>query len=197
MIQETLKFLMDELSEYLSSKLGTTTEERIVLGNVARIGDAEGNGNGALAGKIVISLVNIEEDRVSKVQEHYRKTDTGIEYKNPPILLNVYVLFTINRTSYTDCMTWLSHIIAFFQKNAVFTPDNFPSLDARIKKLVAELYTLSFEQINHLWGTLGGKYMPSVMYKIRQLTIDEQHVYDQGPPIEIIQTDAIHKPATN
>ena len=35
------------------------------------------------------------------------------------------------------------------------------------------MYTLNFEQINHLWSILGAKYLPSVLYKVRQLTIEE------------------------
>jgi len=27
--------------------------------------------------------------------------------------------------------------------------------------------------VNHLWSVLGGKYLPSALYKVRQLTIDE------------------------
>jgi len=32
---------------------------------------------------------------------------------------------------------------------------------------------MNSEQVNHLWATLGGKYLPSVLYKVRMLTIED------------------------
>jgi hypothetical protein len=32
---------------------------------------------------------------------------------------------------------------------------------------------MNFEQMNHLWGILGGKYIPSVLYKLRLIPIQE------------------------
>jgi len=52
---------------------------------------------------------------------------------------------------------------------------------------VVDLYTLNFEQVNHLWSTLGGKYLPSVMYKMRQITIDEEYVTGESGFIKEIQ----------
>ncbi|MFV0605076.1 MAG: DUF4255 domain-containing protein [Niabella sp.] len=189
MIQEALKFLVDELNQYFSLKLGATTESRVVLGNIARAFDNEGGGssNNAIMGKAVLSLVNVEEDKVSKVHENYVKTINGIKYKNPPVLVNLYVLFSVNRTDYNDCLKWLSLVIQYFQHRSVFTGDAYPSMNPGIQKMMIELVSMSFEQVNHLWGTLGGKYIPSVLYKIRQLTIDENEITAEGMLIRDIQ----------
>jgi hypothetical protein len=37
--------------------------------------------------------------------------------------------------------------------------------------------------VNHLWGTLGGKYLPSVMYKMRLIMIEEDTMSGQADPI--------------
>jgi hypothetical protein len=55
-------------------------------------------------------------------------------------------------------------------------------------KFTMELFTLSFEQINHLWGSLGGRQMPFVMYKLRLVTISEHAVVREVPLIEEIET---------
>lgn len=68
---------------------------------------------------------------------------------------------------------YISYIIRFFQHRNVFTPQNSPSLDPGIEKMIADLHSLGFEQLNHLWAILGGKYLPSVMYKFRLLILDE------------------------
>lgn len=191
MIQEALKFLVDELNQYFALKLGATTESRVVWGNIARAFDNEGGGNSAnsIMGKAVVSLVNVEEDKVSKMQENYVKTFDGVKYKSPPVFVNLYVLFSINRADYADCLKWLSLIIQYFQHRSVFTKDSYPSLHNGIQKMIIELVSLNFEQVNHLWGTLGGKYMPSALYKIRQLTIDEELITAEGSLIRDIQID--------
>jgi hypothetical protein len=50
-----------------------------------------------------------------------------------------------------------------------------------------ELHSLNFEQINHLWSVSGGKYLPSVMYKIRQVVIDEDAAVSESGFIKDIQ----------
>lgn len=189
MLKDSLQFLADELNKYLVQKLGASQDdERVVLGNVAKAYDNAQPllGEIPIGNKAVLSLVNIEEDKVAKQQENFIKTDTNVRYKNPPVLLNVYILFSVNRNAYADSLLWLSYIIQFFQHQNIFTPLTHPALNSKIKKLMIDLYSLNFEQVNHLWSTLGGKYLPSVMYKIRQLTIDEELIVSEGAFIKEI-----------
>jgi len=181
MINETFKFLTEELNKYLSQKMSVITDQRVVWGNVGKALDNDGAGHNLLNGKAIVSLINVEEDRVAKQQENFIKTDAGVTYKNPPLYLNLYVLISVNRADYGDALKWLAFIIQFFQNQNVFTPGSYPNLDIRIQKLIADLYTVNFEQLNQIWSILGGKYMPSVMYKIRQVTIDEDAIdYESG-----------------
>jgi len=78
-------------------------------------------------------------------------------------------------TNYENALIYLSHAITFFQgkysfnlKNSVSQVDGLPD-DFRI---ILDLYTLSFEQLNYLWSTLGGKQHPFVCYKVRLLQIE-------------------------
>jgi hypothetical protein len=57
-----------------------------------------------------------------------------------------------------------------------------------------EMYTLSFEQVNHLWGTLGGKQMPFVLYKLRLIAITERKLVREVPLIEEIETSLTKTP---
>lgn len=180
MIDETLKFLADRLNEYLLINLSSTTERRVVAGSVVRAADGEADKNGDLKNKVIISLVNVEEDRIARQQENSVKTPTGVVYQNPPVYLNLYALIAVNHTEYITALNWLSLIVRFFQSRQVFTPGGYPDLDSRINKLMVDLYTLGFEQLNQLWSILGGKQLPSVLYKIRQVTIDEEATEQQG-----------------
>jgi len=40
-------------------------------------------------------------------------------------------------------------------------------------KFNLELYTLSLEELNYVWGTLGGRQLPSVIYKIQLIEIEQ------------------------
>jgi hypothetical protein len=197
MINISLEFLAEEINKYLTLKLGPTSEPpRLVLGNVSRVFDGDTNSN-TLNNKAILSLVNIEEDRVAKQQENYVKTDISTRYKSPQLYLNLYILFSANRTSYTDALNLLGFIMQFFQYQNVFTPITHPSLDSRIQKLIVDLNSLNFEQVNHLWSSLGGKYIPSVLYKIRQVTIDEDLTVSEAGFIKEIQLDeTVKQPVT-
>jgi hypothetical protein len=201
MIKDSLQFIADELNKYLIVRQVVSSDlPRVVLGNAARAYDTEAPASGAepIANRAIISLVNVEEDRVSKQQENYVKTDSGTRYKSPPLKLNLYMLISVNRNNYAQSLTWLGHIMQFFQFQNVFTPITHPALDSRIKKLLVELHSLNFEQVNHLWSTLGGKYLPSVMYKVRQVTLDEDLTVSEGGFIKEIEvTEAIKQPVTS
>lgn len=180
MIHDTLSFLCAEVNKYFNLKLGNTTDPRMKIGNASRALDDSLSGPYSLKDKAILTLVNIEEDRVARQQEHYVKSDTGTQYKQPPLYLNLYILFSINKDDYKDSMIWLAHIMQFFQHQKVFTPLTHPNLDSSIPKIMVDLFNMNFEQVNHLWSTLGGKYLPSVMYKVRQITVDENVVTGEG-----------------
>lgn len=199
MLLETFQFIADELNKYLIVKgVVSSDTPRVELGNIARAYDTETlTGSDPIANRVILSLVNVEEDRVSKQQENYVKSIVSTRYKSPPLFLNLYMLVAVNRNNYGQSLSWLSHVLQFFQFQNVFTPITHPSLDSRILKLIVELHSLNFEQINHLWSTLGGKYLPSVMYKVRQVTLDEDLMISESGFIKEIKLDEkIKQPVT-
>ena len=198
MINESLQFIADELNKYLMLKMGPTNDPpRLMLGNVSRLFDGDAPA-ALLVNRVIMSMVNVEEDRIAKQQENFVRTDISTRYKSPPLYVNLYVLFSANRSGYSDSLQHLSYIMQFFQFQHVFTPITHPALDPRIQKIIVDLCTLNFEQINHLWSTLGGKYIPSVLYKVRQLTIDEDLTVSENGFIKEIQiNDKVIQPVTS
>lgn len=176
MIQHALEFLCSQVNNYLLLKLDPPPSgDAIALHNVSQLNEPSGNGNSATLNAFM-TLVNVEEDRVRKKQENYGRGQNGMIYKNPELYLNLFVLCSVNLGSYTESLRRLSLIIQFFQSKNVFTTLNTPGLDPKIETLMVEMQTLGFEQLNHLWGILGGKFLPSVLYKVRAVTIDENAV---------------------
>lgn len=197
MIAETLSFLVAELNAYLNMKLIPTSDPRVKLGNVARALDNSLTGPASLDEKVIVTLVNLEEDRTVRLQETVIKTATTSKVKNPPLLLNLYVLVSVNKDLYGDSLSLLGQVMQFFQHQGSFTPLTHPALDPRIKKINVELYTMNFEQVNHLWSTLGGKYLPSALYKIRQLVVDEEHILSESGLIREIHLEGRGKAAVS
>jgi hypothetical protein len=53
-------------------------------------------------------------------------------------------------------------------------------MSENIDKLVFELLKTDYQSTNYLWNSLGAKYVPSMIYKVRMLTIDENNVRHEG-----------------
>jgi hypothetical protein len=121
-----------------------------------------------------LTLVNIEEEKVLREQISQQQDASGlVSNQNPELRLNLYILVAANFKTYSTALKYLSATLGFFQARNVFTAANTPELDSGIEKLIVELHTMGLEQQNHLWGYLGAKYLPSVCYKVRMLTIQE------------------------
>lgn len=192
MIEKALIFLEEQTELYFQGLLGASTQKYASLGNIAKVADSgEVTDDDENAG-IIITLVNIEEDRMSKNPNGvYRQVDKIIR-TNPQVLVNLYVLFSVNIPTYSTALGRISNVIRCFQSNNSFTSSAFPSLDPGIERIHMELYTMNFEQINHLWSTLGGKYLPSVLYKMKMLPIADEANYTEGGLITEIQLQKNH-----
>jgi Pvc16 N-terminal domain len=123
---------------------------------------------------IIISLINVEENRISRDPVNYTRVGTSLLLKNPAVHLNLTLMFTALRseTAYGTALQNLQRVIQFFQSKYLFDHANTAELDPGIEKLILEMVTISFEQLNQLWAVLGGKYLPSVIYRMRMVTID-------------------------
>lgn len=191
MIDSALSLLRNELDDYISKSIGSAD---VVVDNIGLLETTSGD---TLTKRIVITLVNVEEESTLKNTSAVKKGITGgAIYENPPIFLNLYVLITCNYSGddYIHALERLSSIIKFFQSRNSFSystsTGGTPPLDPEIleMKFTMELYTLTFEQINHLWGSLGGRQIPFVMYKLRLVALTERARVREVPLIEEIET---------
>jgi len=190
MIVEALNTIVGLINEYISPGM---TDEPLILANISKVNDGD-DFTTSLNDKLVLSIVNVEEDRVAKSPAHHIKLNSTIQYKNPPIPLNITLLFAATH-GYVNAIPLLEKIIRFFQGKYVFTPSNTPELDQvnqvndiNIEKLIFEWVNLNLEQVHQLWTTLGGHYMPSIVYKLRMITIDENLVTKETLPIKEIDS---------
>jgi hypothetical protein len=170
MIFQAINFIQQQLSDHVGTVAANIGEI------VAETAPMPGQGT-----DIVLSLVNVEENRISRDPRNFQRAGTGFIQKNPPVHLNLTLLFTAIRRGdapYDNALINLQAVIQFFQHQYVFDQTNSNGLDQGIEKLVMEMMTINMEQLNHLWSIMGGRYHPSVVYKMRMVTIDS--VSDQG-----------------
>ncbi len=190
MIEKALDILKIKILEFLKQQpeLSVQSEEKIQLQQIP----SQDNNNSTPKDILCMSLVNIEEDRIFKSNKTKFADDSGkIVNINPDLKINLFILITSNFEKYSTSLSYLSAVIRFFQSTNVFTHSNTPGLDPSIEKLIVELYTLDFEQQNHLWGAMGTRYLPSVMYKVRMLQIQEKQSTSIQEPLQIL--DLVNK----
>lgn len=185
MLDSTLTFLRDELNAYINLK--TSEDDTLVLSHLV------GENGEYQVDELGMCLVNIEEDRTSQPLPRFEENQAGgISKKLPPVSLNLYVLFAANwatGTNYTEALKHIALVVTFFQSRNLFTPANSPGLPDTVEKLSAELVSLSFEQQNNLWGTLGAKYLPSVLYRLRVLYLEDVSTPLYGEKVRVFKRD--------
>lgn len=175
MIYETLQILKEQLETYFEEVgLGKI----VVLENIA-LWESGSEDSNKVDGKVVITLLNLEEETTLKNTPVARVVNNKTEYRNPPVNLNLFLLISANCDSYDKSLRSISKTIEFFQGKRIFTSANtiynrtnvaFDVLD--YFKFIIELYTPGFEILNHVWGTLGGRQLPSAMYKVQLIQIE-------------------------
>lgn len=184
-IKTILRYLENEINQSVTP----SAEKFAQLGNIARLESGSGASNADLQDKVILTLVNIDEEKTLKNSPHYVRDGEALIRRNPTLFLNLYVLISCAAEDYETALSKISYIVGFFQRKHVFTAENaeaaFP--DEHVEKIIMDMFSLNFEQVNHLWGILGGKYIPSVLFKMRLVPVQEDRGKD-GPLVREIKT---------
>jgi hypothetical protein len=180
-----LKFLKDELNSYIKLQTGSSTD----VINLCQVVDDTGK-YAIKSETIGVALINIEEERITKAQLPDYSYVNGQHIKREPELkLNLHVIIAANFTHYDIALKYLSFALTYFQSHPFFSPSEYPSLDPRITKLIVELLSLGYEQLNQIWAYIGGKQLPSVFYKVRLVAIQDQTLTAVQPPLTTISAN--------
>ena len=193
MIHTTLTVLRDKLNEYFKMIIPEGESSELVR-------FIESNSNDPISftsNAITPFLINISEDRKFRNPDQYSGiTRNGIRTQtNPEIRVELLILFVAKFNKYPQALEFLSYVIKFFQTNRIFTPTNSPALsDEKIEKLIVELISIPLEEQNQVWHSLNTSYLPSVLYKVRLLSlIDEQSIEFVGAPMQEINLGITEK----
>ncbi|GAB4411193.1 MAG: hypothetical protein OHK0039_16160 [Bacteroidia bacterium] len=171
MIHQVLPVVVEELNDFFQSRFGTS-EDKVVLANIVNQ-----DGTVAIEGedRVVVSLINVERDGSNQL--------AGASGANPPVHINLYLLFAAYFNNYVEALKFISGTIGFFQGKNNFNHHNTPLIPAAASQIRMEIVNIDFRELSNLWASLGAKYIPSVIYRMRTLNMDEDHITDDYPPI--------------
>ncbi len=201
MIRTALEFLKEELDAYLVER----DPDNYIVGNVSEVVSlVQSNGSQGFndTNHLAIVLVGLEEDQSEgKYARHKTVESNKIITLQPPIELNLYLLFVAHKIDYPSALRDVSNVICFFQENPVFDQAHYPNLNEKvadptskpwqlIERLSLRIHNLTFEQQNNLWAALGTKQMPNVVYKVRMLTVFSTRSKQQAVPITKINGES-------
>ncbi len=184
MLDVALQFLRNELKSYMLARTGTESVD------VKPSKIADETGKYAFDSETIgACLINIEEERTLMSQlPEYTYTNGQHVVLEPRLKLNLYVMFAANFKQYDVALKYLSLILTFFQSHPYFSSEQYPALDPRIEKLVVELQSLNYEQLNQVWTFIGGEHLPSVVYRMRMVAVQDEAQTAVQPPLTIIKS---------
>jgi Pvc16 N-terminal domain len=181
MIDTAVRIITDALNDFFEARFpgATLGGDFATPGNIAFSESGSGTQNETLQSGIIVTLVHIEEEKTLKNHPTYIRNGENVEKIRPQLYLNLGLLFSCADDDYLAALQKISIVADFFQSQNVFAPG-----PGRVTRMTTELVSLSFEQQNHLWGTLGGKQVPALLYKVRLVLIEQA----EGQGANVIRT---------
>ena len=185
MLEAAIGLIAAQLNQALRTAF-QLSEDLVVVTSLV---DVNGGAPVNSTNKLVIFLANIERETVVAARGVRAAVAGGdrdaIAQTSAAVHLNLMLMFAANfgGSKYTEALKFISATIAFFQGRTRFDHHNSPELDPRIERLVLDIENLSVAELANLWGILGGKYVPSVLYRMRMITIDSGQITHLVPRI--------------
>lgn len=191
MIYEVIQILSEQVNAYLGENI-------VVVENIARVDNGDEETESKMKDKVVLTLVGIREENSLKNFPNKTFENNKVQYRNHQVNLNLYLLFCGNRNLYQRSLIDISKVIEFFQGKKLFTQsntmydkDNVTMSGIRNFKFSVELYTPAFEEMNFIWGTLGGKQFPSILYKLSLIQIERDQILQEVGQISLVGSNLI------
>lgn len=175
MINESLDFICSQMNEHFKKQFDVA-EEKAIVSNIINVDGSVPIQNND---KLVISLANIEQETSIANLGFTHKQGNEYQLKNQPLSINLYILFAANFSNYSESLKFVSATISFFQANYLFTQKDYPQLSNISEKLVFELLKTDYQNVYNIWNAIGAKYLPSVIYKMRMLVINNDNTLEK------------------
>lgn len=174
MFHSCLSFLLTEINAYIKAR----TDVKEAMAHFVSPQSLRSLPETPHDNKIIMSLVDLHREEVSNSQQEYIPQGNSFIAKKPPIILSLRVLFAAHFHSdqSIEGLKYLALVIAFFQSKRFFSPKDTPILqELQLNSLAVDLVNLESAAQDALWNRLRAPYMPSVLYKVSNLAIEDTH----------------------
>lgn len=191
MIHAAVSQVAAELNRYLQRSFERSDE----IVSISNILDQDGTLAPQIDNKVVLFVTNIAKEPAANPADrmaHIVHRDSGSRRiaAVEPLRVNVYLMFAAHfrGANYPEALKYIGSTMRFFQAKPVLDHFNTPDLDPQIDRLAFDMESLDIEQLSHLWGILSSRYLPSVLYKMRLVTIAGDEVSGRLPEIDRSET---------
>lgn len=178
-----------QLNAYLR-RTSNLSEDIVVFSSLV---ESDGSAAPHTNNKLVLLLTNIQKDTIpQRSGSHSLGFDGRALVSTQSLYLNLYVMLAanFNGSNYAEALKFISKAVVFFQINPVFDRQGSPDMDPRIEKIILDIENLNSQDLSNIWGMLGGKYLPSVYYRIRMICLSPDNIVAQLPLVSRPQSDA-------
>jgi hypothetical protein len=187
-IGKVLVCLRKRLDDYLRAQLAEPGDDPVADKVVFLDGDKM-DPISFLEGAVSELVINIEEERQLRPADPYAGLQNGqLQRKQPDLRLVLHILFVARFKQYDIAWEHLAKVIEYLQTNRTFERDGYPDLPAGVDKLTFELMTQSFTEQNDVWNALRTTYLPSALYRVRLIVLQDVKPAPQGqiqPPVVV------------
>ncbi len=180
MIYAAVSHISSQLNQFLKRSFDLV-EDVVVMSNIL---EQDGTLAANINNKLVVVLVNVTKE-TTPVRSPQLGNFEKIATAPPPLFINLYVMVAAHFSAgnYAEALKFLSNAVSFFQRQPVFDHQLTPDLDRRIDRLVLDIENLNTQDLSSLWGILSGKYLPSVLYRVRMVCFDANDIVNLDSPI--------------
>ena len=189
MIEQALQFTKRVFNQYLVNKFGLE-EEAVVIN---RIVDESGGKPVENTNKVVISLIHLDQETNQQFYNKGKKTINGnYVAAQASQRYNLYILIVPSYEDYQEGLKFLNASIQFFQANALLDAEKSSEIPDGILRLDFQLEKGDgYMQMQNLWTALGAKFQPSIIYKMKLITIDADQIEGFQTKVSTSKTNAI------
>jgi hypothetical protein len=168
MLNKTLQFVNDILDQFIKNRFGLD-ESKVLLNNLI---ESNGSVPQINQNKVILSMINVEKETNRPFYDWNKKSgNENYSDVSPYERFNIDILISSNFDDYAETLRYLNEVLVFFQVHPRIKADDFSSMPAGVDKLDFEIEKINYVQMQGLWTSMGAKYVPSVIYKMRLVTM--------------------------
>ncbi|MFK7871025.1 MAG: DUF4255 domain-containing protein [Roseobacter sp.] len=166
-IDQALTLVAQRLNSHLAARYGVQDE----LVSLSPLTDAEGKPAPDARNRLVMFVTNIAHDSTPRGGRP-RMSPQMVQSQAQHLDIYFMLASAYEAETYAEGLKLISTALTFFQAYPVMSPQTTPDMPAGLSQLSFEIANLKVEEMGQMWGNLGGRYVPSVMFKMRSVIID-------------------------